>query len=121
MTDETEQRYPTLREHLDLRERVTVVEGESRDVKESLRRIENMLSAARPPGAQDASALALHNLADAMRQQLQKPSVGEEVARALAHHAASRPQSGGGVSQLLSHIGVLAIGAVAAWAFLGFY
>lgn len=93
-----DQRYPTLREHLDLRERVTVVEGESRDVKESLRRIENMLTAQRPPvqaaAPETAAALALHRALDAF----DKP----------------RGQS----PNILSHVGVLAIGAFVAWAFM---
>ena len=77
--DEHDQRYPTLREHLDLRERVTVVEGGQTQIMDTLRRMETLLTArpAQAAPAQDSLTLAFHNLADSFRAaQAQKPAGG---------------------------------------------
>lgn len=103
MTDEHQHpfddRYVRFREHADLRERVTELAGAQAQTADSLRRIETLLTAlnARPAASQPetAAALALHRALDAFDK---------------------RPA---GANNLLSYIGVFAIGAVGAWVVLG--
>lgn len=67
MTDELDQ-HPSLREHLGLRERVTVLEGGQANIIQALNRIEARqltLAPQQPPHQETAAALALHRALDA--------------------------------------------------------
>jgi hypothetical protein len=67
MTDEMDQ-HPSLREHLGLRERVTVLEGGQVSITQALNRIEaRQLTQQAPHAPQEtAAALALHRALDAL-------------------------------------------------------
>lgn len=66
MSDELDQ-HPSLREHLGLRERVTVLEGGQANIIQALNRIEarQLTVTAVPPQQETAAALALHRALDA--------------------------------------------------------
>lgn len=99
-TDESfDDRYVRFREHADVRERVTALEGNQTQVMNVLSRIETTLNA-RPPAApvqqETAAALALHRALDAL----------------------DRHKSGGGTNPVmlfLSGLGLLALGAAVVW------
>lgn len=69
MSDELDQ-HPSLREHLGLRERVTVLEGGQANIIQSLNRIESrqLISTAPPPTQHDSVILAVHDLAKSVRE-----------------------------------------------------
>lgn len=65
MTNELDQ-HPSLREHLGVRERVTVLEGGQTNIIATLNRIEaRQLTPAHQPQQETAAALALHRALDA--------------------------------------------------------
>ncbi len=77
MSDELDQ-HPSLREHLGLRERVTVLEGGQANIIQTLNRIEarQLTSSQPPPAAHDSTLLALHDLAKSMRDTTASKSGG---------------------------------------------
>ena len=103
MTDETfDERYVRYREHAELAKEFAELKATQPQILESLRRMETMLVARAPAPTmapqETAAALALHRALDAFDK---------------------RPQTSGGANSILSHVGVLAIGAVGAWLLLG--
>lgn len=66
----------------------------------------------RPP-VQDANALAMHNLADVLRRQVEaqaaKPTIGAEIAHALATHASNNK---GGNAVLWLALGAVLMAAI---------
>lgn len=100
--DQFDDRYVRFREHADVRERVTALEGNSTQVMAYLARIEAMLNARAPSvAAADHNTLGIHHAAEAMK----------EAVKAFRENPP--PQRNG--NSILSQIGVLALGAVAAW------
>lgn len=70
MTDEADERYPSLREHWKVVERMATVEAEMRQIGPALARIETMIAARAPqPPQETAAALALHRALDALPKQ----------------------------------------------------
>lgn len=94
MADEADERYPSLREHWKVVERMATVEAEMRQIGPALARIETMIAARAPQPQETAAALALHRALDALPKQ----------------------QSGGlnTVLVVLAIVGALAIGFLAA-------
>jgi hypothetical protein len=68
MSDELDQ-HPSLREHLGLRERVTVLEGGQVNITQALNRIEaRQLTQQAPVQQHDSVILAVHDLAKSVRE-----------------------------------------------------
>lgn len=96
--DVSDDRYITVREHVELRERTAIVEATLAQVPQQLARIEALLSARREERV-DHSALAAHRLLDDLPTIIQ-----------------SAKQGVGGVSPILiafAIVGAMAIGALA--------
>lgn len=73
MNDEQDNRYPSLREHWGVVERMATVEAEMRQIAPALARIETMIATTRAPQQaphqETAAALALHRALDALPKQ----------------------------------------------------
>lgn len=98
-----DERYVRFREHADLRERVTELAGNQTQITDALRRIETMLTArpvtpAVPAPQETAAALALHRALDALDR--------------------NKGGTTNPVTLVLSWLGLLALGAGAAWVIL---
>lgn len=77
MSDELDQ-HPSLREHLGLRERVTVLEGGQVNITQALNRIEarQLTQQAPAPSHHDSVILAVHDLAKSVRERQTGGGVG---------------------------------------------
>lgn len=95
--DGFDERYVRYREHAELAKEFAELKASQAQNSAALQRIEALLIARpqQPPQQETAAALALHRALDAFDK-------------------APRGQS----NNILSHVGVLAIGAFAAWAFM---